>query len=165
MSIRKAEVSDSWNIANLLVRSWQFAYKGIMEDSLLEKLSVKQREIGWKNHLESGAEVYVKECDGKLIGIIEVSDFRDNNIAYQHYAEIPVIYLDPEYIGKGYGKKLFGYAENVIVKKGISQIAIWVLNKNISATNFYKKIGFVNSGTNKLHDKTGLTEDLYIKNT
>jgi len=164
IEIRKANINDSEPIAVVLVESWRHAYKGIMPDEVLDNLSVSKRSEGWSTHLSDGGEAYVLIESEKIIGVLEVSRFRGELKEYEHYAEIPVIYLLPKKIGKGFGFLLMEYAQQLLASKGFNDIAIWVLEKNTRAIQFYNKAGFLFSGVVKEHLSTGLTERLYTKN-
>ena len=56
--------------------------------------------------------------------------------------EIAAIYLLPEYWGEGYGGNLMNFSLDFLSGAGYESIAIWVLEENNRAINFYKKYGF-----------------------
>jgi len=64
LEIIKATETDSVAIAQILVYSWQAAYRGIMPDDLLNNLSIQQREQVWRKHLNSGGEAYLLRISG-----------------------------------------------------------------------------------------------------
>ena len=163
MEIRKANPNDSKLIAEILVNSWRHAYKEIMPDELLDNLSVESKSNDWNKQLNDGGEAYVLIEAEEIIGVIEICRFRDRLKKYEHFAEIPVIYLSPQKMGQGYGFKLLEFAIKLLDSRGIKSIAIWVLEKNHPAIKFYRKMGFTSSGTKKEHPQTGLIEHLYIK--
>ncbi len=164
MIIRKATISDVGHIAKILVVSWQFAYKGIMSDDLLKNLSVDSRAAGWEKHLSSGAEAWVVENNGVILGILEFGSLRDKVRGFEGYGEIYVIYLNPQEIGKGLGAKLMAHAISNLRKQGFSKVGIWVLEKNARAIDFYKNFSFLFSGISKQHPSTGLIEHFYHSN-
>ncbi|SOD11873.1 GNAT family N-acetyltransferase [Pedobacter xixiisoli] len=55
-----------------------------------------------------------------------------------HNSKIEMLFLDPTYIGKGLGKQLIQFATS---KRGATLVD--VNEQNISAKNFYEKLGFV----------------------
>jgi len=162
MEISKANTDDSVQIGSLLVEAWRHAYKDIMSASLLEGLSIQKRSVGWKKHLESGAEVYVLKNKTEILGVVEVCKFRDKIDRFTQYAEIPVLYLKPNAIGKGYGSNLLNYAQKRISEYDSEGTALWVLEKNMAGIDFYKKHGYSYCGEHKLHN-TDLVEHLYTK--
>lgn len=60
------------------------------------------------------------------------SDFKD-------FGEIVSIYFLPEYMGKGYGKKLIKAVIEELMKLGYRDILLWVLEDNKRAKVFMKK--------------------------
>lgn len=52
--------------------------------------------------------------------------------------KIEMLFLSPEYIGKGLGRKLTDFALTVLQANKVD-----VNEQNINAVNFYKKIGFI----------------------
>ena len=165
MIIRKATLSDVEYIAEILVRSWQFAYKGIMPDDLLKELSVDSRVAGWKKHLSDGGEAWVIEHAGVILGVLEFGSLRDKLINFEEYGEIYVIYLKPREIGKGLGAKLMTHALLNLRAQGFQNVGIWVLEKNTRAIDFYKRFSFLFSGVSKQYPSTGLIEHLYHAST
>ncbi len=161
--ITPASVDDAGVIAHILVKSWQVAYRGIMPDELLNNISVKQREDGWRQHLKSTGEAYLLRSPSIAIGVIEISDFRDAIPEFCGWGEIPVIYLLPEYYGFGLGGVLMQFALALLAERGREDVGIWVLDKNARAIGFYQKHGFVRSEHHKVHKPTGLVEILLIK--
>lgn len=161
--ITRANADDAAAIAHILVKSWQVAYRGIMPDELLDNMSVKQREEGWRKHLKSSSETYLLRSPSTAIGVIEVSDFRDTIAEFSGWGEIPVIYLLPEYYGLGLGGELMQFALALLAGRGRENVGIWVLDKNTRAKGFYQKHGFVRSKHSKIHQPTGLLEILLIK--
>jgi len=161
--ITRATASDSAVIAQLLVDSWRFAYKGVMPDEHLAALSVEQRSKAWTKHLIAGGEAYLLKDDDGVAGIVEISRFRDVLAGFEHYGEIPVIYLKPEKIGVGYGRRLMQFAVAVLAARNLPNVGIWVLEKNARAIEFYRKQGFEFSGNTKVHSATGLVEWLMVR--
>jgi hypothetical protein len=47
MEIRRAVADDARGIAQVHVKSWQAAYRGLLPQSYLDALSVEQREAFW----------------------------------------------------------------------------------------------------------------------
>lgn len=163
LNIRCANEIDCEIIAQILVASWRFAYKGIMPDDILDNLSVEQRKVRWQDHLRNGGEAYLLEADTDICGLVEVCHFRDNIADFATCGEIPVIYLMPDKIGCGFGSVLMEFALNLLAGRGLGNVGVWVLEKNRRAIHFYNKHGFSFSGHTKKHGTTGLVEWLMIR--
>jgi hypothetical protein len=55
--------NDARSIAEVLVESWKTTYKGIFPDTLLESLSIDNRERSWKQALVQPGLVTLVGCD------------------------------------------------------------------------------------------------------
>ena len=161
--ISKANVEDSNQIGSLLVETWKYAYKGIMQQSVLDDLSVQQRSEGWKRVLETEPEVYVLRNGKELLGVVQVCEFRGKIARYCDFSEIPVLYLRPKVIGQGFGSMLLNYAHERSTVRESKGVVLWVLEENTRAIDFYCKHGYSFSGETKAHN-ADLTEHLYAKN-
>ena len=66
MEIREATVEDARAIAEVHTRSWQVAYRGLLEQHYLDSLSVDDGEKSWLERLEDPAGVWIA-CDGPVV--------------------------------------------------------------------------------------------------
>lgn len=46
--IRKAKIEDSNNIAKLIIKGWQTAYKGLINQGFLDSMKEDEMSKGWK---------------------------------------------------------------------------------------------------------------------
>ena len=162
MEISKANIDDSDQIGSLLVETWKHAYKGIMQQSVLDNLSVEKRSEGWKRVLEKGPEVYVLRNGLEILGVVQICKFRGEIARYSGFSEIPVLYLKPKVIGQGFGSMLLSYAHERYTVLEAEGVVLWVLEKNTRAIDFYGKHGYSFTGEVKAHN-TELMEHLYAK--
>lgn len=140
--IRKAIKEDSYNIAKLIVSSWQTAYKGLIDDNYLNNLSVSDRITGWENNILNQNEnnhIYVYEKDTKILGVIRFGTPTDESTNYN--SEIHVLYVEPSLKRTGIGTKLFNFARNYFLEKNTTNMIIWCLKNNIPSIKFYEKMG------------------------
>jgi len=163
MEISKANLEDSDQIGRLLVESWRHAYSGIMQQSVLDDLYVQKRSEGWKRILEKRPEVYVLKNCTEVLGLVQVCDFRGKISRFCSFAEIPVLYLKSTAIGQGFGSMLLNFAQETATVREAEGVALWVLEKNSHAIEFYSKHGYLFTGESKAHD-ANLAEHLYAKN-
>lgn len=73
--------------------------------------------------------VYILNVENKVIGTITICE-----------NEINRFFVLPEYEHKGYGTKLFNYAQELICNNGFTSI---ILYSSFSAKPMYKKLGFI----------------------
>ncbi|MEI3434495.1 MAG: hypothetical protein V8R26_05805 [Clostridia bacterium] len=51
--IRKAKLEDSNNIAKLIIKGWQTAYKGLINQEFLDSMKEDEMSKGWKKSIFS----------------------------------------------------------------------------------------------------------------
>ena len=135
--------------------SWRHAYRGLLPDDYLEKLSVDERaaqRLAWFADPPAGSGVLVAEDDaGRVVGFATFEPSRDDD-APEGTGEVPAIYLDPADVGKGFGRELFAATTTVLRKAGFTRATLWVLEVNASARRFYEKAGWTWDGAVSTHD-------------
>ena len=160
VSIRPAELDDAPAIAEIHVRAWQGAYRGQIPDEILDGLSVEHREQGWRRQLSElrtagfSHRIWVADRDGKVVGFASSGPSHDQD-APPSIAEIYAIYLLPEAIGSGLGRRLFGHAVEEIRRQGFTAATLWVLGTNAGARRFYERAGWSINGGVKTEDFHG----------
>lgn len=152
-SFRPAELSDVTAITEIYEKTHELEQKGLSH-------------TGWKKDIyptEKTAEdailkghMYVAESDGKII-----ASARINNIQEKEYAQVSWKYaadpcdvlvihtlvVDPDFKGKGAGKSFVDFYETEAKKRGCTVLRLDTNEINTSARVFYKKLGFIESGT------------------
>lgn len=158
MKTRRAVGADARAIAEVHVRSWQGAYRGLMPDDLLEGLSPAERESMWSEVLSGDADaVFAAERDGRLVGFCAVAQPSRDEDAPDGTAEIGAIYIDPDMWRTGAGSALMKAALGHLRAGQWSEVTLWVLEENQSALHFYARFGFVTDGTRKVYERSGTT--------
>jgi len=164
MNIRAATPDDAEAIADIHIAAWQFAYKGIMDDALLESMERDRKIAAWAEAIgELGWSVYVAQDNGEITGFIHISEYRDHDMESGRTGEVASLYIKPELIGTGVGGRLFSEGLHRLETRGYSRIALWILEKNERSISFYEKFGFRRDTASKTHPKTGLTEVRYVR--
>lgn len=137
MKIRHIQQSDDrLAISHIYEESWKFAYKNILPQSYLDGIPTGK----WASNLDrEGLHSLVVIEGDKVVGTS--SYCRSRTPEFEGFGEIISIYLLPEYIGKGYGKKLLQAVIGELAKLGYQDIFLWVLEENYRARSFYEKAG------------------------
>lgn len=161
MEILKATVQDCTQIGSLHVQAVKNAYKNILSKSDYDGLSEQKRAAHWRTRFNDEPNVYVLRNQVEILGFVEICKFEDKIEKYTQYGEITLLYLKPNEIGNGYGSMLLKYAEEKILLSGVEGVALWVLEKNRPAIEFYKRHGYSYSGKHKLYRHE--MEHLYTK--
>jgi GNAT superfamily N-acetyltransferase len=151
--IRPARPEDARAIAEVHVASWRHAYRGLLPDDYLDRLSVDERERTRREHLEdrsSGWGTLVVDDAGRVVGFSTYGPSRDED-ATSATGEVPAIYLDPDVIGTGVGRELLAETIFALRAAGFTHASLWVLEGNVRARRFYEKAGWVWDGSVSTH--------------
>jgi ribosomal protein S18 acetylase RimI-like enzyme len=142
MKIRRAEIADAREIAEVHVRSWQHAYRGLLPQSFLDGLSVEQREAVWSSSLAQGeASVLVAEVNDRVVGFSAFGPCREEGAHSSDY-EVLAIYVDPSQWSTGVGRELWLRSREAMIAQGADRVSLWVLVGNERAIRFYTAAGF-----------------------
>jgi GNAT superfamily N-acetyltransferase len=166
--IRQATPADAPALAEVHVRSWQWAYRGQLPDEYLDGLSdTLERRVAARRaelaNLPPDHRWWVVEQDGQIVGFAITQPSRDAD-APPMVAEVALIYLLPEEAGKGIGRALFAHAVMDLRERGYRQAILWVLEGNTRARRFYEAAGWQPDGARKTEDRPGavLREVRYV---
>jgi ribosomal protein S18 acetylase RimI-like enzyme len=156
VTIRAATVADAHAIAVVHTRAWQWAYRGLMPDDLLDGLDVVAREASWTQRLSTkaaNAEVWLAESSSATVGFVAAGPARDEDQP-SGVGEVYAIYLDHAAIGQGIGRLLLEQAVLGLSERGFQTAMLWVLTSNARARRFYENAGFRIDGAEK-HEQRG----------
>lgn len=142
ITIQKAVPEDSQGIGEVFYETWLATYPnaevGITTDDVEDIW--KNRSIADGSRFKSfpDNELFLTaKCDGLVVGVCSLVKHEDKN-------ELKAIYVLPEYQGKGIGKMFWNEALKYFDKN--KKITVDVADYNTPAINFYKKLGFIDSG-------------------
>lgn len=159
LTIREAGAGDADGIAEVHVRSWQAAYRGLISQDVLDTMSVTERAVTWSQIIAAPLPrhlgLMVAERDGRIVGWVSLGSGRDPGLEAQ--AEIYGIYVDPEDWSTGVGHALLLAAEQRIMDAGQSSAYLWVLDGNTRADTFYARHGWEDDGSMKTDERPGFT--------
>jgi GrpB-like predicted nucleotidyltransferase (UPF0157 family)/ribosomal protein S18 acetylase RimI-like enzyme len=147
-------------IAEIHVRSWQAAYRGILPDSLLDGLSVADREQAWRVLLNDGSERWLtlvaEDSRGSITGFCSVATPSRDKGVDRRTAEIAALYVNPDQWRQGAGSAMLSAAAKELGGKGWRDLTLWVLPENRAALAFYERFGFaVEPGVEKREERSG----------
>lgn len=167
--IRPARLRDAHAIADVHVRSWLKAYRGLVPDDVLDRLSVQEREGWWQRAIRHPASpknrIWLSDQGGRVVGFCSTGPSRDEDADSRRVAEVTAIYLEPEAWGRGFGRALFRHAVEALAAQGFQEATLWVLEGNLRTRLFYEAAGWRTDGGRKEKTLTGraLTEIRYRK--
>ncbi len=96
--VRRAETADAAAIAAIQVSGWHAAYRGIVPDDVLDRVTASDQTKRWFQRLEEGSETYFVEAG--FCSVIRPA--RDASAP----AELAAVYVDPARWRGGLGSAL-----------------------------------------------------------
>ena len=140
--VRTARVDDAQPIARVQVESWRTTYAGIVPDEYLQSLDAEVRARSWTEQLDAGKmTAFVAEDTAGIFGFVCGGALRD--AAHSSESELYAIYLLREHQRRGAGRRLALSLASALRAEGFKSMAVWVLEQNYPAINFYRSLGAV----------------------
>ena len=154
--IRPARLEDARAIAAVHLASWRHELGGSAPPGVLAglDLSAQQDRVG-KWLLDPQASTLVGEQDGRVEGFITVGHSRDGD-ADARTGCVVAIYLLPEALGRGLGRRLCQAGLDVLREAGIEQVTLWCLQANARGRGFYEHMGFAPDGATRVEARLNL---------
>ncbi|MBS1863453.1 MAG: GNAT family N-acetyltransferase [Actinobacteria bacterium] len=175
--LRDARRGDELAVAELHVRSWQEAYRGLMPDEFLDGLDPGDRAGRYTfGSGDEGAPVTVLavECgeggvEGdpsltkgevrpgspstpgeRIAGFVTFGASRDHDA--RGLGEVYALYVDPGRLRGGVGRLLMADARRRLASDGYREAILWVLQGNDRARSFYASEGWSPDGTSRVEN-------------
>ena len=150
--IRYAAVEDALQIATINIQAWQFAYQEIIDQEVLDKLSIEKstRAIEKRLH-EQPHEIMVIENLTEIEGFIGFGAPRDEDVNPHQVGEIYTVYFNEKYYGNGSAQQLMSAVLTLLRQQKIKEVVLWVFEENERALHFYEKMGFNQITNRKLY--------------
>lgn len=137
--VRPATLRDAKAIAEIHVAAWQSAYKDLMPEEDLKKLSVEKRQAFWREAIEySEPQLLVATQDDEPVGFVGFDRSRDKGTK-STTGEIWALYVAPAHWRQGAGLALWDGAREGLKEEGCTQVTLWVLLGNEQALAFYER--------------------------
>ncbi|MFJ7973754.1 GNAT family N-acetyltransferase [Psychrobacillus sp. NPDC096389] len=139
ITIRKADLRDTKEMAKVHVESWRTTYANIVPDEYLKNLTYESREQIWINSIPNGGVYVAENNEGKIIGF--ASGGKERSGKYSGFdGEIYAIYILKEFQGQGIGKALVKPIIEEIIEMRFNSMLVLVLKDN-SSRLFYEALG------------------------
>jgi GNAT superfamily N-acetyltransferase len=140
--IREANAADAAGIAHIHYETWQIAYRGVVPDAYLARLSYERRLKAWAEALArpSGSEyVCVAASDaGQIVGFASGGTERTGDPVYR--GELNAVYVLPNYHRQGIGRRLVGWVAERLSGAGFGSLLLWTLADS-PFRGFYEALG------------------------
>jgi ribosomal protein S18 acetylase RimI-like enzyme len=147
--VREATDKDAHGIAEVHVRAWQAAYRGLLSDQELRGLSVNARAERWTTLLAQRAATsftLVAEQADEVVGFCSVVAPAHDDDLGRRACEVAAIYVSPARWRSGLGSALLEAAVGRLDDGRWDEATLWVLQDNARARRFYAKHGFAPDG-------------------
>jgi ribosomal protein S18 acetylase RimI-like enzyme len=159
MQIRTAVEQDAAQIADVHVRSWQGAYRGLMPQEYLDGLDPARRAEMWARATSRAdgtrSGVLVAQDQTAIRAFVSFGPTRDDDQDPEQTGEISAIYAAPAAWGTGCGRDLMAAALEILAAAGYRQVTLWVLDTNERARRFYEAAGFHPDGAEQVDEREG----------
>jgi serine-type D-Ala-D-Ala carboxypeptidase len=159
--IRAAIAGDAGPMAEVFVRAWRDAYRGVVPDAVLASLDHEETR-GWLAGLiarRAEGETDVADQGGRVIGFVRYGAQPDGQAAGYVFG----LYVDPRASGQGVGQALLRHAERGLAERGCSAVALHVFEANDRARRLYAKSGYVPDGSSRIEPQYQASEIRLIK--
>jgi ribosomal protein S18 acetylase RimI-like enzyme len=153
IEIRRAVPADAQAIATAHVRAWQVAYRGMMDDELLDDPAfAAARLAGWERNLagelppghDPNGVTFVPVLHEQVVGFAnagrETAEAHDPD-RHEVDGEVYGFYLHPDAWGTGAAQLLMD-ACTAFLRERFTQASLFVLRDNHRARRFYERNGW-----------------------
>lgn len=152
--IRDVQIGDARGVAKVGILSWQSAYRGIIDASILDALDIEKAETRWENNIEGNdfnIRTIVAVHNDEIIAFASYGEERD--MEGSEHGELWAIYVHPDFTGMKIGHQIWDTFKPERTQYSNGSV-VWVLKENIKAMQFYSNLGFNPDGAQKYY-KTG----------
>lgn len=136
MIIRRAEVKDARAIAQISVDTWKDAYKGLIDDAILEGRKVDDKRISsWAENIQNPNFTVLVCEDSEILGYLWAGPARDE---YGLKNEIYALYVKTSSQRRGIGSELIKEYKQRIKNESFY---LCMIKNNKKASSFYEASG------------------------
>ncbi|MGQ9805455.1 MAG: formate dehydrogenase accessory sulfurtransferase FdhD [Chlorobiales bacterium] len=158
ITFRTFQLEDARGVYETALRSFQETYKNVFSPEMIEQMVRKDFEpeslAQLVEKIQSGEMCFYVALDGeRVVGFCNFG-FCDKGL------ELRRIYLHPDYIGKGVGKRLLELGEDFALATGSEKYFCFVHKQNEIGKRFYFKNGFFHNGSEDSGDQLFMTKEL-----
>ena len=139
--IRRLEERDFDAVTHIVNTNWKSVYTGYVAPDLLSEAGCARRRARLRSDfMERRLDEYVWEENGQVLALLSAGDTADTDRPSAF--EVWRLYIAPAVQGRGIGRRLLTFAENLAVQRGYRETLIWAFSGNRGAIAFYQKCGY-----------------------
>ncbi len=140
-AVREAVPGDAEGIARVHTDSWQTSYRGILPDTVLDRIDVGQRVDSRRKILRDRSVFQLVAYDvthGDIVGFCDAGASR-RHVPYA--GEVYAIYLAHRAKRHGLGQDMWERVQAWLAANDMRSMIVWVLENNHHARRFYEAMG------------------------
>ncbi|MFJ3443783.1 GNAT family N-acetyltransferase [Streptomyces sp. NPDC086081] len=152
-------LADCDRVAEIRVRGWQHAYRGMIPRSYLDGLSVARDAERRREQLARADAAVVnlvaEDAGGEVVGWACHGPYREGEVLTGD-AELYALYVHPDRLGRGAGRALLAESLTRCAAAGRGRLLLWVLKENVRARRFYERAGLRPDGPEEPFEVEGV---------
>lgn len=154
VQVRPAVADDAMAVAEVAVRSWREAYRGLIDQSYLDALRPEDRARRYDfARMDAGPRyTLVAVDDGAICGHITVGPPDDDAAGA---GQVWAVYVDPLRWRAGAGRALLAAGCDHLRNAGFTRAQLWVIAGNVRARRFYERHGWRVDGRERVEQIGG----------
>lgn len=153
--IRPATPADIQPIAEFQTTFWRDAYRGLVPQNYLDRVTAADRAHRWRVRLSAGErQIALAVVADQIVGVVSWSTTTTVDVPP---LELMSLYVDANYRGQGVAQAL---ADHALQDRAAH---LWVFAGNHRAEAFYAKLGFSMDGGRMIDPDTGLPELRWVR--
>jgi ribosomal protein S18 acetylase RimI-like enzyme len=144
-AIEAARQEDVPALARVFVRCWRDAYRGVIDDDIVDALDPAAEEGRW-DALVAEDRVLVARDNGVAVGMVRFGPDEDDPSRGHVFS----LYVDPSASRAGVGRALLARAEDELAADGFASATLWVFAANERGLRFYHAAGWHVTGRTRV---------------
>lgn len=140
-AIRAATLDDADGIARAHTASWKTSYRGLLPDTVLDRIDVDRRAAAWRKVLQDRSVLTLVAYDTTHLDIVGMCDAGRTRRDTPYAAEVYRFYLEHHARRHGLGREMFEQVTSWLRSQKLTSLIIWVLDNNHHACRFYEAMG------------------------
>jgi GNAT superfamily N-acetyltransferase len=165
IQLREARRGEELAVADIHVRAWQEAYRGLIPDEFLGALDPADRARTYTFEASDPAAPQTvvavevgEDGDETILGFTTICPSRDADAP--GLGEVVALYVDPGRYRGGVGRLLMAEARRRLEEAGFTDALLWVLDGNDRATRFYEREGWAPDGSTRVEHPYGIVSNV-----
>jgi GNAT superfamily N-acetyltransferase len=145
-----AQPNDAEAMASVFIDAWRGAYRGIVDDAVIDALQHADIASWMRNLVANTAArtLVAEETAGEVLGFTRFGDDAEDAANGHIFA----LYVTTGSSGKGVGRQLLERAIKEVDPSSTRAVTLWVFKKNERARRFYEAAGFDPDGGARVED-------------